>query len=99
MASWRALGQRIDAGGACRVPVTGAVHIGQGSWRSWLQGPRLEKELIPADVVPGAILVADLCVDANRREAQRLVQANASWVGQGHAGIGIDVSLMTQQLE
>src|SRR5688572_20374606 len=64
-----------------------------GSACCWLKGcaalqrPRAsEQPLPPADVVPAAELPAHLAVDPDRREAHRLVQADARFVGQGNAG-------------
>src|SRR5687768_6926752 len=47
-----------------------------------------EQPLPPADIAPLPKLPADLAVDPDRREAHRLVQADAGVVGQGDAGEG-----------
>src|SRR5205823_8912116 len=58
-----------------------------------------EVELPPPDVAPGAELEADPPVDANRLEAERLVQPDAGVVGQRHARARDAQALLGQQAE
>src|SRR6185436_7968521 len=71
-----------------------------GAWRQWLLWlvvGRQELELPPADVAPGGCLEADVAVDADLLEAERLVEADAGVVRQGDAGAGDVEALLAQE--
>jgi hypothetical protein len=53
--------------------------------RWWIVSGRRQLQLVPADVVPGVQLPADAAVDADRSEAEPLMQADAGRVQQGDA--------------
>src|SRR6478735_1110653 len=56
-------------------------------------------QLPPADVAPGAVLPADLAVEASLLEAEALVQGDAGLVGEGDAGAGHAEAALAQALE
>src|SRR6187402_1741215 len=62
-------------------------------------GRGCQLQLEPADVVPGALLEADLAVDPGALEAERFVQAEARLVRQGDAGAGHAEAALAQALE
>ena len=60
---------------------------------------RRQLQLEPADVAPGALLPADLAVEADLLEAEALVQADARLVRQGDPGAGHAEAALAQALE
>src|SRR4051794_651073 len=65
----------------------------------WAGGGRRKLQLVPADVAPGALLPADLAVDADQHETEALVEADAGLVRQRDPGAGHAEAALAQAVE